>query len=228
MDIPGSFAQLTIVLFFVVPGSVYQAVRERLRGPVPGDLNFSSKLFRALGVSAGLMAVYTAIGGSRLVRLTEERGHTSPSWKGFLDHASVNGWLAIGLFLVIPALLALADFWRAAGKVTFKNLTYDPTPRAWDYAFKDIEPCYVRVLTTDGVWLGGWFGERSFISGFPEPREMYIETAHKMSDDGTIGDEQPWSAGIYVRCDDIRAVELLRQPVPSGVPEEENDGQDDT
>jgi uncharacterized protein DUF6338 len=226
MDIPGSFAQLTIVLLFVVPGSVYQAVRERLRGPVPGDLNFSSKLFRALGVSAALMAVYITLGGSTLVRLGEERGHHTPSWQGVVDHARLSGAVGIVLLLIIPALLAVADYWRVAGKITMKNLTYDPTPRAWDYTFKDIEPCYVRVLTTDGLWLGGWFGERSFISSFPEPREMYIETAHIMSEDGTIGQEQPWSVGLYVRCDDIRAVELLRQPVASSSAEEEPDEQE--
>lgn len=215
MDVPASTAQLIIALLFVVPGSVYQAVRQRLRGPAPDDLNFSNKLFRALGVSAALMAVYTAVLGGRLLRLAEAPGATRPSWQAAADHAGALGWAAVVLLLVVPALLALCDYIRVSGSLNIKNLTYDPTPRAWDYAFKDIEPCYVRVLTIDGVWLGGWFGGNSFISSFPEPREMYIETAHQMHSDGKIGDAQPWSAGMYIRCDDVRAVELLREPLES-------------
>lgn len=29
------------------------------------------------------------------------------------------------------------------------------------------------VLTVDGTWLGGWYGANSFVSSFPEPREMF-------------------------------------------------------
>jgi len=221
VDIPATAVQFFVLMLFVVPGSVYQAVRQRLRGPAPDDLNFSNKLFRALGVSAALMAVYFALAGPSLIRLTVATGQDSPSWRGLEQHATRAGWLAIGLLLVVPALLALVDFFRASRTFSLRNLTYDPTPRAWDYTFRDTEPCYVRVLTTDGTWLGGWFGAESFISSFPEPREMFIEKAHVMEPDGTIGAELAWSAGLYIRCDDIRSVELLRQPVSSDEDSEE-------
>lgn len=77
MEIPGSSGQLLIALLFVVPGSVYQAVRQRLRGPAPDDLNFSTKLFRAIGVSTALMATYLAVAGNQLLALVEAR-HGDP------------------------------------------------------------------------------------------------------------------------------------------------------
>lgn len=226
MEIPSSVAQLLIALLFVVPGSVYQAVRQRLRGPAPDDLNFSNKLFRAIGVSTALMAIYLAVAGKQLIGLVAVPHGDAPSWQGAEDHALALGWLVLLLLLVIPALLGVLDYFRASRTFSLRGLaTYSPIPRAWDFAFKDLEPCFVRILTTDGVWLGGWLGEQSFISSFPEPREIFIEVAHEMQPDGSIGNAQPWSAGIYVRCDDVRAVEFLRQPLPSdSAPEEGSNG----
>lgn len=217
MDVPGTLLQLLVLLFFIVPGFVYQAVRQRVRGPNQDDINFSNKLFRAFGVGAGLMAVYLAVAGHWLLRLTEIHHQNKPSWEG-VEHNLVSlAWLSVLLFLVIPAALPTVGYFWTTRTFSFRSLTYSPVPRAWDYTFTDIEPCYVRVLTTDGSWLGGWFGSRSFISSFPEPREMFIESAYMMQPDGSFGLEQPWSAGIYIRCDDVRAVELLRPP-PSPPP----------
>lgn len=220
MDIPSSASQLFIALLFVIPGSVYQAVRQRLRGPAPDDLSFSNKLFRALGVSAALNAIYFALAGKHLLRLVVARHDKSPSWQGAEQHAVALGWLALLLLFAFPVLLGVGDYMRATRSLDLRGAVYNPIPRAWDYAFRDVEPCFVRILTTDGVWLGGWFGENSFISSYPEPREIFVEVAHEMNPDGQIGEAQPWSAGMYVRCDDVRAVEILRQPLPSGAPGE--------
>ncbi len=145
MDLPASAAQLVIALLFIVPGSIYQAVRQRLRGPAPDDVNFSNKLFRALGVSTALMAIYVALLGRALLPLVEQSSAGGPSWQGALRHASALGWTSIGLLLVVPALLAFCDYVRVSGSIR-----------------------------------------------------------------------------MYIRCDDVRAVELLRQPVASDDDAEED------
>jgi hypothetical protein len=213
MELPGSAAQLLVLLLFVVPGSVYQAVRQRLRGPAPDDLNFSTKLFRAIGVSTALMAVYLAVAGRQLLGLVTGRHGEPPSWDGVERHARALGWLVLLLLLVIPALLGVLDFVRATGSFNLHKIAHDPVLRAWDFAFKGLEPCFVRVLTTDGLWLGGWLGYRSFVSNFPEPRELFVEVVYQMEPDGGIGAPQAWSEGMYLRCDDIRAVEFIRPPI---------------
>jgi hypothetical protein len=215
MEIPGSAGQLLIALLFIVPGSVYQAVRQRLRGPAPDDLNFSTKLFRAIGVSTALIALYLAVAGNRLLALVVTRRGDAPSWGGVERHARTIGWLVLLLLLVIPALLGVLDYLRAARSLSLRRLGSDPVPRAWDFAFKGTRSCFVRILTTDGLWLGGWLGQRSFVSNFPEPREVFIEVAHEMEPDGRIGKRQTGSAGMYVRCDDIRAVEFVQRPLAS-------------
>jgi hypothetical protein len=215
MEIPGSAGQLLIAPLFVVPGSVYQAVRQRLRGPAPDDLNFSTKLFRAIGVSTALMAVYLALAGRSLLGLVAARHGGPPSWDGVERHVRTLGWLVLLLLLAIPALLGILDYLRVTRTIDLRKVAYDATPRAWDFAFKDLKPCFIRVLTTDGIWLGGWFGEASFVSGFPEPREMFIEVAYEIDSEGRIGGPQERSAGLYLRCDDVRAVEIVRRSLPS-------------
>lgn len=121
--------------------------------------------------------------------------------------------VALSLLFLVPAAVALVVFlvtqidrsdWPA-----WTKLSYDPTPRAWDWAFADVGPSYVRILTDDGRYLGGWYGSASFVSSYPEPREMFIEAAYYMDSSGAFGEEVPGTNGMYVRCDDIRLVEFI-------------------
>ncbi len=205
---PATAQQLIIFLLFVLPGFTYQAVRARLKGPAPDDASATNRVLRALGVSALLASLYAVAFGPYLVHLSRAYPLRPGAGQGLLAHPRQTGALALGLVFAVPALLAGLDYLRLRRGWTLK-LTYDPTPRAWDFAFRDIKPTYVRILTTDGIWLGGWYGEDSFVSSYPEPREIFIQAAHRMREDGTIGAEQSGSDGLYVRCDDIRSVEFV-------------------
>ncbi len=216
--IPASFQQLVIVLLFVLPGFIYQAVRSRLRGPAPDDSSATNRLLRALGMSALLASLYAVGVGPYVAELAASKPTSAGGAAGLLGHVRKVGLLSFLLVFALPGLLAGADYWRLRRGWSL-HLSYDPTPRAWDFAFRDIDPTYVRVLTTDGTWLGGWFGPNSFVSSYPEPREMFIQTAHLMEPDGSIGAEQPGSNGLYVRCDDVRAVEFI-----DGGVDEDDDG----
>lgn len=207
MDVPGTVSQLLLTLAFVVPGFVYQAARSRLRGPTPDDASTSTRVLQALAVSAALDAIYMVVLGPTLVDLADA-GDGTPGVGGVTERPRLAGLVAFVLLFAVPVTLAALDYLRLQRGWTMR-LAYDPTPRAWDFAFRDISPTYVRILTTDGTWLGGWYGENSFVSSYPEPREVFIETAHLMEPDGKFGGEQPGSNGLYVRCDDIRAVELV-------------------
>jgi hypothetical protein len=204
---PTTVSQLLLTVGFIIPGFVYQAARSRLRGPTPEDASTSTRLLQALAVSAGLDALYLVVLGPTLVHLAEA-GDGAPGAGGVADHPRLAGLLGFALVFAIPVGLAALDYARLRKGWTMR-FSYDPTPRAWDFTFRDIEPTYVRILTTDGTWLGGWYGENSFVSSYPEPREVFIETAHLMESDGAFGPEQPGSTGLYVRCDDVRAVELV-------------------
>jgi hypothetical protein len=199
-----------MLLLFLLPGTVYQFVRSRLRGPHPDDASALNRVLRAVGVSTGLATVYAwALGPQLLDALRSAQQSDEQS----LDYVRPLALYALALLFLIPAGVALVVFLVSqidrSSWPTWTKLTYDPTPRAWDWAFAGVEPSYVRILTADGRYLGGWYGASSFVSSYPEPREMFIEVAHYMDESGEFGDEVPGSNGMYVRCDDIRLVEFI-------------------
>jgi hypothetical protein len=208
-SLPGNGFQLLIVLLFLLPGTVYQFVRSRLRGPHPDDASALNRVLRAVGVSTGLTALYALLVGPQLLEAIRS-AQESDRALGYVRPLALS---AVALLFLVPAAIALIVF--AVSQIdrsnwpTWTKLSYDPTPRAWDWAFTNVEPSYVRILTTDGRYLGGWYGGASFVSSYPEPREMFIEAAYYMDPSGAFGDEVPGTGGMYVRCDDIRLVEFI-------------------
>ncbi|MGL4299531.1 MAG: DUF6338 family protein [Candidatus Neomicrothrix subdominans] len=206
--LPSTIDQLFVVLLFVLPGSVYQFVRTRLRGPAPDDASAVNRVLRALGVSALLVSLYAAIAGPYLVALI---GETQGSAAHRATRIREIGLWGVVLLIAIPAALAVIDHLRRRHlrMPQWLRVAYDPTPSAWDFAFTNRGETYIRLLTTDDRWLGGWWGEGSWVSGYPEPREIFISMAYQMEANGTFGDPIEGSGGLYIRCDDIRAVEFI-------------------
>ncbi|MGL5859572.1 MAG: DUF6338 family protein [Angustibacter sp.] len=206
--LPSTIDQLFVVLLFVLPGSVYQFVRTRLRGPAPDDASAVNRVLRALGVSALLVSLYTVIAGPYLVTLI---GETRVGAAGWATRIREIGLCGVVLLIAIPAALAMIDHLRRRYLPTpqWLRVAYDPTPSAWDFAFANRKETYIRLLTADDRWLGGWWGKGSWVSGYPEPRDIFISVAHQMKDNGSFGDPIEGSGGLYVRCDDVRAVEFI-------------------
>ncbi|MDX2644357.1 DUF6338 family protein [Streptomyces sp. PA03-1a] len=207
--------QLALLVLLVLPGVTYQFVRERRRGPVPGERDLGERVLRAIVASIALDAVYAVVAGPALVRLARGAGG---GWDGFVDRPRVVGFVAVVLFLVVPAMAAvtvsLVD--RQRRKARFLR-----TPSAWDHAFRDREPCFVRVRLKDGNWAGGWYGNRSYASSYPHPAELYLESARVMGADGAFGARVRGTAGLRLRADDFDVLEFVEPGEPVTVPEEE-------
>jgi hypothetical protein len=203
--------QLIILLLFVLPGTVYQFFRARLRGPRPDDSSATNRVLRALAVSAALATIYAyAFGRPILEQLRDVQGADAD--KALRSVRPLAAWALLLLFVVPGSLAALTLVQSKVPRPKWLRafrLSYDPTPRAWDFAFNGISPTYVRILTADNRYIGGWYGTDSFVSSYPEPREMFLEISHQMSTDGEFGPEVAGSAGVYVRCDDVRLIEFV-------------------
>lgn len=207
---PADVQQLLILILFVVPGVVFQATRSRLRGPTPDDLDASGRVLRALGTSAALAVVYVLIFGDLLTaRATGTR-------LGFGQSPRDEALWAVLLIFVIPATLALLQQIGVVvsrgyrGKSIWPNLwRYDVTPTAWDKASVDRPTCFIRVLTADGRWIGGFAGPESFISGYPQPRDIFLDEAWSMDSKGELKERVTGTIGMWLRCDDARLVQFL-------------------
>jgi hypothetical protein len=204
---PTSVTQLLLLLLFVVPGFVYQAVRISVRGRLPLDIELSTRIVRAV-VSSGIFAlVYLAILGQHLIDAAHATGY------GFA-HPRVGALLALLGGIAVPALLALVRLppwkWLQDLSARLPQVTkYDPTPTAWDKTFQSIGECFIRILNSDGRWVAGYYGPSSYATSYPEPHQLFLEKAFQVSDDGTIGEEIEGSQGVLVDCSGIQLLQVV-------------------
>lgn len=120
-------------------------------------------------------------------------------------------WLVV-IFLV-PILLGLLSAKAAyegwvqsiAAKLGLRQI--HPIPTGWDWKFSRVEPCYVLVTLRDGTQLAGYFGAESMASSDPMHRDLYLERAYSIPENG------PWepvsdSEGVYVEGSQIAFIEF--------------------
>jgi Family of unknown function (DUF6338) len=211
--------QALTVFVIIIPGFVYQGVRARLRGPTPEDQDFKVRLLRALATSAIFALGYVTVVGFALI------------WTGIPkrpEHLEITGLevftaglLTLALVFLFPAAGALVFHVRAVKKL-YPNLPrkqwfsiYDPTPTAWDFAVNRVGPSFVRVLLSDGRWVGGYAEEDSFFTSYPEAREIFVEKAWQLDDEGQFGDVVENTAGRWIKCDDALIVEFIKPAAPA-------------
>lgn len=230
--LPTGFQQLVVLALFILPGFVFQAVRSRLRGPTPEDREAITRVLRSLGMSAVLSIFYFILLADRLVWRIREPVN-------MLLHVERSAVLAFGLIFAVPAFLAALGqvwfihsreapylgpgWWRcvagvkawARGWLTCFRWSvfrvYSPIPTAWDYIGPDVSG-YVRILTKDGTWLGGYAGPRKFVSAYPESREIFLDRAFSLDENGEFGDEVIDTAGMWINCSEILAIQLFKSP----------------
>lgn len=208
---PSTVLQIALLVLVVLPGVTYQFLRERWRGPVPGQRELGERVLRAVAASVVLDAVYLIVAGPQLLDLT--RGpHANGGWNGLTRDLRVSGLVGLLLFVLVPAAAA---GWASARERKRLHARFRGTPTAWDHAFRDRAPCFIRVRLKNGGWAGGWFGTKSFASSYPDTGELFLQSAWRMNEDGSFAAKSQYSAGLYIRREDIDLLEILDPPPPS-------------
>ncbi|MEX3105961.1 MULTISPECIES: DUF6338 family protein [unclassified Streptomyces] len=201
MQPPSSVTQLVLVVVALLPGVVYQFVRERRRGPVPGETDLGHRLLRGLTASIVLDSLYFAVLGGELAALVRP--------ESFPERTRAAALHALLLLFAFPALGAIAVSWAEQRRLRAR---YRGTPTAWDHMFRDRGGCFVRVRLKDGTWVGGWYGVRSYATSYPQGPELYLESSYRMAADGTFIAKVESTSGLYVRAEDIDILELIDPP----------------
>lgn len=213
MTIPTSAYAIAVFLVLVLPGIVFGVVRAAMAGARPQDRDWSPRVLQAILVSVILDAVYLLIlGGTAVRRVTDGPGMLA-------TQPRLTAVTVLGLGVLVPALLAFLIH----GEPRLRSLTvrgrripipargtaYSPVPTAWDQAAHRLVGRWVRIRLADGRWVGGWFSGKSYVSSYPEPRDIYIEDQHHIAPDGTMGAMVNASAGVWVSLKDGDVVEWL-------------------
>ncbi|MFJ7998137.1 DUF6338 family protein [Streptomyces sp. NPDC096310] len=218
---PSTVVQLALLVLVVLPGIVYQFLREFWRGPTPGERNLGERVMRALAASVVLDALYLIVFGPQLMRLVQ--GVDREGWSHLSGRPRLAGLAVLGLFVAAPAVVAAAVTYWQRRKVT--AVRYRATPTAWDRMFQERGSCFVRLRLRlrDGVWVGGWYGTRSYATSYPHPAELFLESAWLMRPDGSFDRRIEGSGGLYVRAADTDVLEVLLPPEAPAPPGGDSD-----
>jgi hypothetical protein len=217
--LPSTWVQVLVILVVVVPGFVYQIVRRRVRGPHPDERDVTIRILRAIASSAIFALIYAGILGPRLFDVGGARFELSAG------NVRQIAWTGLLLVFVIPVVAAYVGFYVTTSKWWDARVAdgakllekrglrgrWNPTPSAWDHAFASVTGhCWVRVLTVDGRWIGGYYGDKSFASSYPDPPTLFLERGFQIDQDGIFTSAVTAEDGIFIRCEDIRLVDFKK------------------
>jgi Family of unknown function (DUF6338) len=203
-ETPSTLQQIILLALFVLPGITYQFVRERMRGPVPGERDLAERVLRALTASIVLDAIYLIAIGPWLMHMIKPSGR--PWFAAAAAEPRQAAAVSLALFFAIPAAAALA-----VGMIERLRhpSRFDPIPTAWDGVFRGRSTGYVRARLKSGTWVGGWYGRRSRASAYPNPPDLYLESAYVMANDGSFGPRVQATGGVYVNMTDVEVLEFV-------------------
>jgi hypothetical protein len=211
MGLPTTVQQLLVVLVAVLPGVVFQFVRERSRGRFSGDDNFGERVLRAVVAGLVLDAVYLLVLGTWLTDLLGV-GQMSPA-RALDTRPREIALVAVLLLVIFPAVVAWS--WARVQQRRGRTRTsYQRTGSAWAYVFARRDACFVRIRLGDGTWVGGWYGGRSLASSHPGEGEIFLESSWRMDSQGRFLERVTNTAGVLVRADAIEVLEFVGRDDP--------------
>jgi hypothetical protein len=223
MPFPTTAFGIAAIIVLLVPGLVYALVRRALKGFRYDDLTIDARIAQALVVSVVLDSVYLVaawawIGGLVTVTVADV-DIEKPVQLGLA--------VLVGAF-AIPGLIAalLYSPFRLRRRTPKpprhpkparrkfplrleRTVYYNSVPTAWDWGATNPGIRMVRVLLPDGRYLGGLFGPGSYVSTYPEPRDIYISHQYHINSDGSFGAPAERAAGIWLRIGDHHIVEFF-------------------
>lgn len=167
----------------------------------------------------------------------------STHWKDISQGKEVSFWFwpALSIYVCIPILLGLSSGWVAlrAGVSLRKwyGWTRDIVGRtqnfqAWDFLFsrKDLTG-WIRFRTKDGLFLGGYYGTGSYVSGYPESQDIYLDNLAEIDSlTGEFkldeeGNPKLLGSGLLLRWDEVEYLEFKKsEDTQAKQNEEENYG----
>jgi hypothetical protein len=112
----------------------------------------------------------------------------------------------IVIFLVFPVLWPLLFYLLSRIRPIKTRLT----PSAWDHYFNRHTACFVLLRFKNGGLAGGFYGNRSFASSYPEKENLYMEEQWVLDEEGSFIEKKRNTDGFLVSFSEIESIELFQ------------------
>jgi hypothetical protein len=200
-DLSQPAGQILAVLLFLIPGLNCTWIIERLAGRTP--LSGTERLFRAIAWSLFLYAVASPW----LLRLGHRLAEESQiwAWEPIIGLSIIEFVAPTALGLAVVAVRRAGWFRHMTRRLT----RLDSEVSSWDFAFSSRGPFFVRAKLRTGERVGGLFSAGSFASAYPEPHDIFLEEAWRLTEDGFPVESVPGSRGLLLKQDDVDLLEFI-------------------
>ena len=213
---------LIIIWLAVLPGALFIWAFEMLAGRWTTGIR--GGLLRSVGYSAVFHILFLPLTYHLRVSYWDRM------WEGM--YVSPWVWAYISLYVVVPITLGLLAGWVITSVTYATSKRYrwigllvgrSPAPRAWDYLFgRQGLVGWVRLRTKTGLYMGGYYGEGSYVAGYPDTQDIYLTRAIEIDPysgeirEGTEGRPLSLRSGLLIRWDEVEYLEFT--------PDEREDG----
>jgi hypothetical protein len=131
-------------------------------------------------------------------------------------------WLALAfVLLVFPILLPFGWTWLLRRRWV-QAIVQSPYATSWDWYFARRQPVFLLIHLADGSLVGGYWGERSHASSYPEHGDLYLRSVYKVNEEGHFEGPVDGTDGLLIRKDQYSYIELFRVPTDEVEGEQED------
>src|SRR5712691_3773539 len=117
----------------------------------------------------------------------------------------------VTVLLVAPVVLPFLWTWLLRRK-WMGRLVQSPYPTPWDWYFSRRHPAFLLIHLKDGSLVGGYWGEGSYASSYPDQGDIYLSSVYKVNSQGVFGAPIDDTDGLLIRKDEYTFIELFKSP----------------
>ncbi|MHB9148349.1 MAG: DUF6338 family protein [Candidatus Amoebophilus sp.] len=126
----------------------------------------------------------------------------------YISYPLLFGLAAFVILFLCPALWPILYIKLIKSKWLAGRII-DPVKRPWDWFFNQKQPVWVIVTLTDGRKIGGIFFDKSYVSSYPLPEQIYLEEAWELDENNRFKQAAKGTKGVIIIGKDISTLEFF-------------------
>jgi hypothetical protein len=105
---------------------------------------------------------------------------------------------------------SVVNFYKISKAKWYTKRLLTPNNSAWDDFFSQWEDYWVIVTLKSGRKIAGKYACKSYTSGFPAPKEIYLEEEWMLNKQGLFKKKREQTQGILICENEISTIEFFK------------------